>query len=78
MTDHWLWRRFSASLHLLPLAEIDLSKEASSTVTASDASEKGGGVTKSCGLTRRGRVRLAEAKTQAGAKTADKLLLVEP
>jgi len=62
---------------LLPLAEIDLAKEVSPTVAASDASKSGGGVTMSRGLTRRGRVRLAEASRQASGRVADSLLLVE-
>ena len=62
---------------LLPLAEIDLAKEACPIVAASDASEEGGGVRGSRGLTRRGRVRLAEASVQVSAKVADTLPLVE-
>ena len=62
---------------LLPLVEIDLSKDCSEIVSASDASETGGGVTVSTGLSHRGRGKLGEYEQMNQSVQADHLLLVE-
>ena len=62
---------------VLPLVEIDLSKEADGLVRASDASGQGRGEASSSGLTQRGGIQLREIRCPAKHPPVDASLLVE-
>jgi len=65
------------ALCLLPLAKIKFDMDIDDLATAADASEAGGGVCASTGLTAMGRSRLQEGERRVDRPVTDSLLLVE-
>jgi hypothetical protein len=68
---------FLKSLALLPFAAIHLGTPVAALATASDASETGGGVTASKGLTAEGRARLWEGEQRCSRPVAEELAFIE-
>ena len=65
------------AMALMPLTSIEMNLPVDSMVTASDASESGGGLCSSVGLSDMGNLRLAEAERQRLALSAEHVMLVE-
>ena len=68
---------FLKSVALMPFAAIHLDTRVTGLATASDASESGGGVTASRGLSAEGRMRLWEGEQRIYRPVAEELLFIE-